>query len=323
LKLSEVTMRPFTPIAALAVVFAAAGCTVHSTPRGIQETHTFPARAGKLVRLDVRSLDVQVKVAEADTITARVELQAQSTSRNASRRWIERNTPVFEDSDSVLEVRLPERADHGLFFVGFFHSRGRLDLVVPPACRLEVKTSSGDVRIEGGATLAGPIRVNTSSGDVTVTGGVGELIADTSSGDVRVSGTELASLEADTSSGDVTLSGGAGRAVVDTSSGDVHLEKMTGAVSVDTSSGDVWTIWTSLPAASKVHVRTSSGDVRLRLPEGTALSGEITTSSGRVHSAIPATSEDRGHRLRFAAPAAAVGFEVRTTSGDVNLRTGS
>lgn len=316
-------MRSLTPFAILAVLLGASACARQGTPQGIHETHTFPAHAGKLVRLDVRSLDVHVRVAEAETVAVSVELSVHSSSRGWTRRWLERNTPVFEDSDSVLEVRLPERERHGLFIIGFVHTRGRLDLVVPPSCRLEVKTSSGDVRIEGGVTLAGPVRVNTSSGDVTVTGGVHDLIADTSSGDVRVSGPDLASLEAETSSGDVTVTAGTGTAVVDTSSGDVRLEKLAGNVSADTSSGDVWASWEQLPAGSKVRVRTSSGDVRLRVPEGAQLKGGLSTTSGSLHSQVPATRDERGRQMSFQATGEAAEIEVRTGSGDVNLRTRS
>jgi DUF4097 and DUF4098 domain-containing protein YvlB len=316
-------MRALTPIAVLAVVVGTSACVRHGAPEAVQQTHTFPAHAGKLVRLDVRSLDVHVRVAEADAVSVTVELSVQSSSRAWTRRWVERNTPVFEDSDSVLEVRLPETERHGLFIIGFVHTRARLDLVVPSSCRLEVRTSSGDVRIEGSAMLAGPVRVHTSSGDVTVTGGVHELIADTSSGDVRVSGPALAAFEADTSSGDVTLTGGAAKAVVDTSSGDLRMEKLGGDVAAETSSGDVGASWEQLPAGSKVRVRTSSGDVRLRVPDGTRLNGGFSTGSGSLHSEIPGTRDQHGHQLSFEATGPAVAIEVRTSSGDVVLRTRS
>ncbi len=316
-------MRRFTPIAVLAVLLGASACQVRATPQGVHETKSFPARPDKLVRLDLTSLDVQVKVAEADSISVTVDLQVQSSSRGASRRWVERHTPVFEDSDSVLEVRMPEGEHRGIFIIGFMHTRGRVELSVPPSCRLEVRTSSGDVRFVGGATLAGPVRVHTTSGDVTVTGGVGDLIAETSSGDVHVSGPPLGSMEADTSSGEVTLLGGAGKAVVDTSSGEVRLNGLTGSLSADTSSGDVRADWERLPAGSSVRIRTASGDVRLRVPPGTPLKGRLDTVSGRLHSEIASAREERGRELTFEASGEGVQVGVRTTSGDVTIRTGS
>ena len=53
-------MRPLTPIVALAVLLGASTCTRRPAPGAVHATHTFPARADKLVRVDVRSLDVRV-----------------------------------------------------------------------------------------------------------------------------------------------------------------------------------------------------------------------------------------------------------------------
>ena len=313
-------MRRLTPILALCAVLVLAACAKPSGPKAVHQSHTFPAGAGKLIRLDLRSLDVRVKVAEGSTISATVDLEARSSSRAATTRWIERNTPVFEDSDSVLEVRLPGGRHGGVVVFGFLHTEGRIELVVPPSCRLDVKTSSGDVTITGEATLSGPVRVDTSSGDVTVNGGVRELIADTSSGDVLVTGA-LTTLEADTSSGDVTLQGGGERVIVDTSSGDAKLEKLTGDLSADTSSGAVSANWDRLSAGAKIRVRTASGNVRLRVPEGTALAGEVDTTSGSIRSDLPGSSDRHNRRMSFEAEGASVGIEVRTSSGDVSVRT--
>jgi hypothetical protein len=316
-------MRRFTPFLALCTVFVLAACARPSGPRAVHQSHTFPTAAGKLIRVDVRSLDVHVTVAEASAISVTVDLEVRSSSQAARTRWIERNTPVFEDSDSVLEVRLPSAARRGIVIFGFLRTEGRLDIVVPPSCRLDVKTSSGDVTTAGEVALSAPVRVDTSSGDVTVSGGVRELIADTASGDVRVTGPALTMLEADTSSGDITLEGGSERVLVDTASGDARLEKLTGDLSADTSSGDVSATWERLTAGAKIGVHTSSGNVRLHVPEGTPLGGEIKTTSGHIHSDLPGSTGRRGRMMSFAAPGASVGVEVRTSSGDVSVRTGS
>jgi DUF4097 and DUF4098 domain-containing protein YvlB len=316
-------MCRLTATAVVVVLLAAPACVRHTVPNTVHESRTFPVTAGKLVRLDVRSLDVDVKVVEASTISVTVDLQVRSSSRAWTKRWLERNTPVFEDSDSVLEVRLPERERRSLVLIGFVHTRGRLDVVVPASCRLEVKTASGDVKIAGEATLSGLVRVTTSSGDVKVGGGVHELIVRTASGDVRIAGTALDQFEADTASGDVTLAAGSAKAIVDTASGDIRLEKLTGDLSADTSSGDVWATWEQLPAGCMIRVRASSGDVRLRVPDSTALKGEIATSSGRIHSQFPAKAEKRGHTLSFEATGEAVNLQVHTSSGDVSLRSHS
>ena len=311
-------MRRRTLIAALIVPLAASGCIRTRVPLSVHATRTFPAAAGKLVRFEAGSLDVDVKVTPGAAITAEVEIDARSSSRGAARRWVESHTPTFDDSPSALEIRQPSRRT-GVTVFGYLNAKVRLRLTMPPECRLEVQTSSGDVSIGGDAVAAGPVRIRTSSGDLTVTGGVRELIAKTTSGDVVVRGQPLAGLEADTTSGDVTLESGTERAIVGTSSGDVRLEKLAGGLSADTTSGEVAASWASLAPGAKIRVHTSSGDVRLRIPEATRLRGRISTRSGSIGSNLSGTTDRREHEMSFADAADAVEIEVRTSSGDVNL----
>ncbi len=313
-------MRRAVLAATLTVLITGAGCVRVRTPLAVHETHTFAAAPDKLVRLEVGSIDVHVTVTEGTAITATLDLDARSSSRGAAKRWIANHTPTFEDSVSALEVRLPSR-HRGIFVLGYLNGRARLDLTVPPACRLQLRTSSGDISVAGDAVLAGPVRATTSSGDLAVEGGVRELIARTSSGDIRVTRRPLVALEADTSSGDVTLESGAERATVDTSSGDIRMEGLAGDLSTSASSGDVSANWKQIAPGANVRIRTSSGDVRIRIPAGTALAGEIATSSGSIHSSIDGTRGRHDHQLSFTASGAAVAIDVRTTSGDVSVRT--
>ena len=313
-------MRRAVLAATLTILIAGAGCVRVRTPLAVHEARTFAAGPDKLVRLDVGSIDLHVTVTEGTAITATLDLDARSSSRGAAQRWIANHTPVFDDSSSALEVRLPSR-HRGIFVLGYLNGRARLDLTVPPACRLEVRTSSGNVSVAGEALLAGAARVTTSSGDLAVDGGLRELIAKTSSGNVRITRRPLVALEADTSSGDVTLETGAERATVDTSSGDIRLERLAGDLAVGASSGDVSASWERIPPAASVRVRSSSGDVRLRIPAGTPLAGEIATTSGSIRSSVDGTRGRHDHQLTFSAAGPAVTIEVRTTSGDVSVRT--
>ena len=305
-------------VPALIVTLVASACIRGRVPLSQHETKTFPSAAGKLVRLDLRSLDVEVVVAQNDSITAEVDIDARSSSRAAARRWLESHAPVFDDSSSTLEIRQPSGRT-GIVLFGYMDTKARVKLVVPPECRLEIRTSSGDVSVTGDVAVAGPVRVRTTSGDVTVTGGLKELIVKTSSGDVAVRHQVLTALEADTTSGDVTLESGSQRAIVGTSSGDVRLEQLQGGLSVDTTSGEVAASWAAVATGMKVRVHTSSGDVRLRVPATAQLRGQISTRSGSIHSDFSGTSERREHELSFTSSGDAVEIEVHTSSGDVSV----
>lgn len=290
------------------------------TPLTHHESRTFAAAAGKLVRCELRSLDLEVEVREGDTITATVDLEVSASSSGLARRWIENHTPAFTDGAETLEISVPSGRRTSLV-LGQLRTHGTIVLTVPPQCRLEVDSSSGDISIEGKAPLAGPVRLTTSSGDAEISGGVGELIMHSSSGDLQVDRTALGRLEFESSSGDVRVRSGCGNALVDTSSGEVRLHDLEGSLSADTSSGDVVVSWTSVPGGG-VRVSSTSGDVDLELPANVTLRGDVATSSGELRSDFPATSERRGRRLTLNGGSGAIEVEIRTTSGDVHLRQG-
>ena len=311
-------MRRGTLAAILSVPLLAAACARARVPLSVHETKTFPAAPGKLVRLDLRSLDVDVTVGTAATITAQVDIEAHSSSRTAAQRWMESHTPVFEDSASTLDVR-QQPARSSIVIFGYINTNGRVRMALPASVRLEIRTTSGDVTVAGDAALSGPVRIRTSSGSVTVTGGLDELIVKATSGDVMVRRRALTALDADTTSGDVTLESGTQRAIIGTTSGDVRLEQLQGGLSVDTSSGEVAASWAALAAGASIRVHTSSGDVRLRVPASSPLRGHITTRSGSIRSDLPGNSEHRERELTLSAPGPAAEVEIRTSSGDVSV----
>jgi DUF4097 and DUF4098 domain-containing protein YvlB len=176
---------------------------------------------------------------------------------------------------------------------------------------LEVDTSSGDVVLTGTSARQGVVdaqlsgTVRTPSLHVQIAGDTARLSADcgafvlltcdatmrvtvpagvsvrarSSSGDITATGL-TSSFDLGTSSGDITASGGAGSARLSTSSGDVHATAL-GAATVDarTSSGSVTVGLTVVP--EKVSAHSSSGDVRITVPDGpTAYRVSASTSSG-------------------------------------------
>lgn len=311
-------MRPALPIAIACTLITLSAChPPRREPAAHHETRSFPAAAGKVVSCDLRSLDLDVQVQAGDAIQVTVDLEVSSSSRGAARRWLESHTPTFRDGPSGLEVTLPGRRS-GTFMVGYIKTHGRVTLTLPPQCKLEVETSSGDIAIDGSQPLAGPVRLRTASGDVEVRGGVADLVMRTSSGNLETRDRALASLEFGSASGDVRVRDGCGNVIADSSSGEVRLAGLVGTLSATTSSGDVVASWTEPPA--RVVVDTGSGDVNLELPAGTALRGDAQTRSGEIRASFEGRSEKRGRRLVWDGPADACTVEISTSSGDVRLR---
>ncbi len=288
-------------------------------PRAAKESHsqhTFPVHPGKLVRVEARSLDVDVRVANADVITAEVHLSARATSRSQAQRWLARHQPVFDDSADTLVVTVPRRSS--TVFVGGAVTRGTVSLAVPPTCRLEVTTSSGDVTIAGEAVLAEEVRLATRSGDVAVFGGVRALVVESTSGDLEITGPPLDLVDVRTTSGDVALRAESRRTLADSTSGDLRLEALAGELSATTTSGDVRATFDALAPGHPVHVTTTSGNITLRLPP-VPLRGEVRTTSGRISSRFDGTWERRRRLLTFHAAEEAVHLTVASVSGNIVL----
>lgn len=292
---------------------AVAACRPPAQPASFDQVQTFPAAAGKVVRLDLGSLDVAIRVTDRDDIRAAVRLEARSSSSVAARRWIERHTPTFEDSESALEVRQPH--DGGVFLVGFMHSDGMLELELPAFCELEVTTGSGDVEIDGHPVLSGVVRFKSGSGDLKVEGGVADLTIRTSSGDVRIDGPDLGLLDFDSSSGDLRLKSGAAKVVAESASGDLRLRGLAGDLSVDTGSGDVSASWTDITRDNAVLVATSSGDIHLSLPPKCAPRGEIRSRSGELRCAFDGQWDRRRKQVTLSGDGPSL--TVRSGSGQI------
>jgi len=301
-----------------AVVLAAAGCHTDRHPERYQNAWSLPVAEGTLVRVDLRSHDVHVRVAAGESVEIRSELEIRAGSPRAAWAWIASNTPIIEESPVGVTIRLPD-GDRRTRSSGFFRPRARMELELPPGCTADITTSSGDITVQGQETLHNPLRIRTTSGDLLVRGGVGELIFRSSSGDARIDGPTLAALEAQTSSGNIRVLGGAARVLADTRSGDLRLAGLTGAASLSTSSGEVRARWISFPMNERIKARTASGNVELSLPEG-PWRGHAVTRSGALQSSFQGNPGPRRKRtLVLSSTEPGAELEVTTTSGNIRL----
>lgn len=305
--------------AILALVPLAAAILACDRPRSggeWHERHTFPAAPNKLVRVQARSLDVVVGVADTPEIVAEVHLAARATSKAQATRWLARQQPRFDDTPDTLTVSVPR--SRGVVFVGWASTRGTIALTIPPSCRLEVSTVSGDVTLRGDASLADKVRIETRSGDLDVRGGASAVVVESVSGDVEIGETRLALLDVRTTSGDVRLRSGCVRTLVETTSGDCRLEGLAGELSVVTTSGDVRAGLDTLAPANAVRVTSTSGNITLLLPD-LPFSGVVRTTSGRIRSRFEGRWGRRQRELIFTAAEEAALLEVRSVSGDIVL----
>ncbi len=230
--------------------------------------------------------------------------------------------------------------------IGPLHVRTRrsldLDIDLPRTAAVSLRTMSGDVEATGIggpsqwasasgdlrlATSAGPVRVDTMSGDATLEVSAAiSLAARTVSGDLRVRAPRLEAVDASTTSGDVRieadLAEGA-RHSISSVSGDVEV--VTGSpvrLEAQTIAGDVRASGPHSAEGGRgrrtlvvgkgsvaLSVRTTSGDVRLRVVGGRAASAPTspiarTVPAPPVPPAVPVPPVARAAPEAPAAPQA-------------------
>jgi hypothetical protein len=212
-----------------------------------------------------RSLDIDARALAAVEVLARAgDLEI---TGDPERTTIEVRGKACAGDESLLAgVKLVERRDGDRHLIevvipegnGWADAQASMDLVVrvPARLGLEVQDSSGDLRVEGVASLratdssgdlharaiAGDVRLRDSSGDLIVRGVAGSVFVDNdSSGDITIVDVQRDVIIEEDSSGGIRLHDVRGSArVKHDSSGDIEFARIGGDAEVThDSSGDI------------------------------------------------------------------------------------
>ena len=172
-----------------------------------------------------------------------------------------------------------------------------LDIDVPKAARVSLRTMSGDVEA---FDIGAESHWASASGDLRVELDAGPVSLESMSGDIKVVASAAVDVRARSVSGDLTL----------------RAPRFDG-LSASTTSGDV-RITGSLGDRGDHVVSSVSGDVEL------ATSSEVSVSTQSITGDVRAvgtwvTEGGRGRRT-LVVGAGSIGVSVRTTSGDIRLR---
>ena len=172
----------------------------------------------------------------------------------------------------------------------------------PHNCHLNLRTSSGDIRIAG---ITGTILCQTSSGDLRLNEVGGNLLVSSASGDVTINGLE-------------------GKLGMRTASGDIRTQSLSlDELSMHTASGDVHLDLLKLPE-NDFEVRTVSGDLNIYAPHDAAFKLETRTVSGSVtcgfpRDAVKYQATGRRETSLEVNGGGSLTIQVATVSGDINI----
>jgi hypothetical protein len=200
--------------------------------------HNRPGKFNVVKFLEPATAELRELGIEVDRVAARIERQVERQVRRASRR---------------VNIDL-----------GLSAWRGGRDyyVMVPHDCDLNLRTSSGDIRVNG---VRGNLFVQTTNGDVRLRDLAGNLILNSTSGDLQ-------------------LDGFRGKLGMRTASGDIRTRNVVvSEVNASTVSGDLSLDLAQSPE-SGFELRSISGELRLSMPEDARFSADIHTVSGTIKS---------------------------------------
>jgi hypothetical protein len=130
---------------------------------------------------------------------------------------------------------------------------------VPPEVTLVIKSSTGDVTVQG---IHGTIDASTSTGDVKISDATAKLTMHSSTGDVTGTGLASSDVQAQDSTGDVRLT-------FTTAPNTVDARTSTGDVTITVPNGDAY----------NVNTTTSTGDRNVRVTQGGGATRSITAQA--------------------------------------------
>lgn len=256
------------------------------------------AVGGQALLLDVDTGSGRIQISAGEPGVARIS----GRIRGRAGGWSGDSPATMENRVRAIEVDPPVVLDGEVLRVGHLPRAERrrvsisYEIVVPANARVQARTGSGALLVEG---VAGVVEAKTGSGRVRIVGIAGDVMAETGSGSVE-------------------LTAVGGDADVRTGSGAIRIEGVDGALRARTGSG-------SIRAESDLggawDLDTGSGSIRVDLPDDAAFEIDAHTGSGAVRSDHPVTvdGETRRRQLRGSVRGGGPRVALRTGSGSIAI----
>ncbi len=230
--------------------------TVYATR---EERQTVPVGLAPLVIVDTFNGRITVNSTNETVVTIRVSSRGSGTDEaDAQRDLAQVGVEVVQVGDRVIVTA--RRTDDP---IALGDSGADVELLVPPAARLQLRTSNGRVEV---ANVDGSILARTSNGAITTRGG--------------------RDLDLDTSNGSVSVNNPGGRLKVRTSNGSLDINAATDSVVTAETSNAPLTFSGSLGPGSHAFT-TSNAKLSLTLPGDASFTIEGSTSNAGVYTEFP------------------------------------
>lgn len=246
-------------------------------------------------RLDISSADTQSVTVKETTKGSLSDKEKVHTWQEGSTLHVRfcRSGEHYSGEEKQLKVTVPKST--ALENVSLHVSSADVSCTGLTAAAAELSASSGNLSFEGDAQS---LRCESSSGNISFSGNSGDIKAAASSGNVFITQRGRAqSISAQTSSGEITIDA-------------EYADKL----SAESSSGDKSI--TLAEISRSVELISSSGDVKLALPENSDFDMNIDTSSGDISYEMPLSKTGSNS---YTCGSGGNMISISTSSGDVKI----
>jgi DUF4097 and DUF4098 domain-containing protein YvlB len=316
--------------AGLLLVFAMAGCNTGPTANGSFD-RTLDVSGPIRLDLSNTSGDVKISGGAAGKVHIHAEVRARGWLFQDSQKQLNEivsNPPIEQHVDSI---RI------GRDFNDFRNVSIDYTIEVPNPTEVDASVASGSVDVRN---LHGPVKVDSASGAVRVeqvdrtvrlNSASGSVVASNLGDDLRVSSASgsvsVSSVKGDVRihalSGSIEVTNPGGRVEADTASGSIDVQGAKNDVKAGSASGSI-TVLGNPSGDSYWSLKTASGSVRIAVPPDADFHFTAEAVSGEIRTSLPIIVEEQGrHTLRARAGSGGGRVEIRTISGEINIRATS
>jgi hypothetical protein len=263
--------------------------------------------AGKSLRIENPIGDVHV-VGGFDQGSIKASAKFRGATLEESRAKAAEYTLIVEESDHSVTIRQPDVTGLSV----------DLEIQISGAVPIDIRVSSGDIEV---VNTGSSCRANSRSGDLNLRGLNGLIEIGSESGDITIEDSVSPQVTVENKSGDLSLTRIRGNVNARTASGDVRVSGGSGkVVSIESVSGST-EVDTVEPVAGTLNVRTVSGNVTVKVPDGSDCRVNLSTMRGSVHSDLTLSDEMKAdHRVTGRLGEGTGTLDISAITGDVKLQ---
>jgi len=266
-------------------------------------SRSFAVGPGGSLSVNVDRGDIHVVGADQNNVQIRVVRDVTHASEAEATTILKEHHVVLQQHGNEISITAQEPWSFGRSWWWGWRGRPNLkvhyEITVPQVFDARLKTDGGDVEV---ATLHGDVKANTEGGRLNFNGIQGDVNGKTEGGSVNAVGCR-------------------GELQVRTEGGNIAIEDFTGKGLQALTEGGSIVAEFAVPPRSDCTLRTSGGNVTVRIPETAAVTLDAHTDGGRTRTDLPIEVHGRqdGGTLRGTINGGGSVLKLKTEGGNIRL----